>query len=289
METDIPDVLHEKVKQMDAEVERLRKVLQAKEAILDDVLCSINQLPKHPLNTNLIQNILNLELEQSENINLNGFKCCIAWSALFLDNICIAIKVENDTHHSILPSCAAICNCDLSDTVTIIFDDLLTTQYISPKSNRTLLVSFRKGLLLSKQIILVLDCDFVTISDSCSDLAILSFLPSSIRNKQMRIVNVLDFDEPLKSFALSEMDDLSLKEGLELYQCLYACHFSKLLNITPSHLRNVLHNIGKFREVDFGAWQLFIGEPDTIWNTFIIYVNSIFTEGLSFQCRLFSR
>lgn len=80
-----------------------------------------------------------------------------------------------------------------------------------PKSKRTLLVSFRKGLLLSRQIILVLDCEFVTVSDSCSNLDISSFLPSNIRNRQTWTVDILDFDEPLKMFALSEMDDFSLK------------------------------------------------------------------------------
>ncbi|MCP9263457.1 hypothetical protein DINM_006723 [Dirofilaria immitis] len=256
---DVPNILNEKVKQMDDEVERLRK------------------------------NVLKSEVKQSGSTNLDDFKCCISWSALFLENICIAVEVENDTHNSILPSCAAVCNHDLSDTTTIIFDDLLTAQYIPPKSKRTLLVSFRKGLLLSKQIILVLDCDFITVSDSYSDLAILSFFPSNIRSKQTRIVNVLDLDKPLQNFALSEMDNLSLKEGLKLYQCLYACHFSKLLSITPSHLRNILCNIGKFREVDFGVWQLFIGKADTIWSNFIIYKNALFMEGLSYQCRLFSK
>ncbi|KAM3722758.1 Argininosuccinate lyase [Dirofilaria immitis] len=243
---------------MDDEVERLRKVLQAKEAVLEDVLCSINQLPRHPFNTILIHNVLKSEVKQSGSTNLDDFKCCISWSALFLENICIAVEVENDTHNSILPSCAAVCNHDLSDTTTIIFDDLLTAQYIPPKN-------------------------------SYSDLAILSFFPSNIRSKQTRIVNVLDLDKPLQNFALSEMDNLSLKEGLKLYQCLYACHFSKLLSITPSHLRNILCNIGKFREVDFGVWQLFIGKADTIWSNFIIYKNALFMEGLSYQCRLFSK
>lgn len=80
-----------------------------------------------------------------------------------------------------------------------------------------------------------------------------------------------------------------ISEGLKLYQCIYACHFSVLLNITPLHLRTVLRNIGKFREVDFGDWQLFIGETDTIWNDFIIYASSLCTEGLLSQCRLFSK
>lgn len=244
-----------------------------------------------------------------------------------------------------------------------------------PESKRTLLVSFQKGLLLSKQIILLLDCDFVTVSNSYLDLAILSFLPSNVHNRQTRIIDILDLDEPLKKYSLSEMDDLSLKgffilvfiasfylnigffylwttnislaffiifetqkiknnlcirpskndlflqfwsyfhqinhyfldiwfiyhwclelfhsceisEGLKLYQCLYASYFSKLLAITPSYLRTVLSKIGRFREVDFGDWQLFIGETDTIWNNFIIYANSLFTKGLSSQCRLFSK
>ncbi|EJD75271.1 hypothetical protein LOAG_17553 [Loa loa] len=250
-DVDVTDVLHAKVDQMNAEVEKMKQVLQAKEAVLEDVLCSINQLPRHPFNTVLIKNILKSEVKQPESSNLNGFKCCIIWSALFLENICIAIEVENDTHHAVLPSCAAICNCDLSDTITVIFDGLLTTQYIPAESKRTLLVSFRKGLLLSKEIILVLDCDFVTVSDSYSDLAIVSFFSSDIRSKQTRIVNILNFDEPLEKFSLSEMDDLSLKEGMKLYQCLYACHFSMPLNIAPSYLRILIRNIGKFREVDF--------------------------------------
>ncbi|VDO36075.1 unnamed protein product [Brugia timori] len=288
-EINTTDVLHGKVEEMNIEVERMWKVLQAKEAVLEDVLCNINQLPKHPMNTVLIQNILKSKVKQFENSNLIGIKCYIIWSALFLENICIAIEVENDTNHTILPSCAAVCNCDLSDTTTVIFDDMLTTQHIPPESKRTLLVSFRKGLLLGKQIILVLDCDFVTISDSYSDLAILSFFPSSIHSKQTRVVNVLKFDEPLENFSLSEIDDLSLKEGLKFYQCLYTCHFSKVLNITPSYLRIILRNIGKFREVDFGNWQLFIGETDTIWNNFVIYTNSLFMEDVSSQCRLFSK
>ncbi|VBB25976.1 unnamed protein product [Acanthocheilonema viteae] len=288
-EIDMTDALHEKVEQMNAEVERMSKVLQAKEAVLENVLCAINQLPIHPVNTILIRNILRSEVKQSENCNLSGFKCYVVWSALFLENICIAIKVENDTHHIVLPVCAAMCNCDMSDTTTVIFDDLLTTQYIPPESKRTLLVSFRKGLLLSKQVILVLDCDFVTVSNPYSDLDILSFLPSSIHSRQTQIINILDLDESLKKYSLSEIDDLSLKEGLKLYQCLYACHFSKLLSITSAYLRTVLRNIGKFREIDFGDWQLFIGETDTIWNNFIIYANSLFTEGLSSQCRLFSK
>ncbi|CAG9532861.1 unnamed protein product [Cercopithifilaria johnstoni] len=283
------DMLHEKVRQMDAEVEKMSKVLQAKEAVLEDVLCAINQLPKHPVNTILIRNILKSEVKQLESCTLSDFKCYIIWSALLLENICIAIKVENDTQYTILPACAALCNCDLSDTTTVIFDDLLTNQYIPPQSKRTLLVSFRKGLLLSKQVILALDCDFVIVSNSCSDLAISSFLPSNIHSKQTRIMSILDLNEPLKKYSLSEIDDLSLKEGLKLYQCIYACHFSKLLNITSSYLRTVLRNIGKFREVDFGDWQLFIGETDTIWNDFIIYANSLLTEGVLSQCRLFSK
>uniref|UniRef100_A0A158Q6Z6 FCP1 homology domain-containing protein n=1 Tax=Elaeophora elaphi TaxID=1147741 RepID=A0A158Q6Z6_9BILA len=210
-EVGITDVLHEKVGHMDAEVERMRKVLQAKEAVLEDVLCTINQLPRHPDNTVLIRNILKSEVKQSQNSNLSDFKCHTAWSALFLENICIAIIVENGTHYTVLPSCAAVCNCDVSDTTTVIFDDLLTTEYIPPESKRTLLVSFRKGFLLNKQVILVLDCDFVAMSDSYSDLAILSFLPSSIHSRQTQIVNILDLDESLKKYSLSEMDDLSLK------------------------------------------------------------------------------
>ncbi|VIO92488.1 Uncharacterized protein BM_BM13004 [Brugia malayi] len=225
-EINTTDVLHGKVEEMNIEVERMWKVLQAKEAVLEDVLCNINQLPKHPMNTVLIQNILKSKVKQFENSNLIGIKCYIIWSALFLENICIAIEVENDTNHTILPSCAAVCNCDLSDTTTVIFDDMLTTQHIPPESKRTLLVSFRKGLLL---------------------------------------------------------------EGLKFYQCLYTCHFSKVLNITPSYLRIILRNIGKFREVDFGNWQLFIGETDTIWNNFAIYTNSLFMEDVSSQCRLFSK
>lgn len=54
-EISVEDVLHEKVEQMNAEVERMSKVLHAKEAVLEDVLCTINQLPKHPANTILIR------------------------------------------------------------------------------------------------------------------------------------------------------------------------------------------------------------------------------------------
>lgn len=53
--TGVMDVLNKKVEQMNAEIKRMREVLQAKEAVLDDVLCSINQLPRHPINTVLIQ------------------------------------------------------------------------------------------------------------------------------------------------------------------------------------------------------------------------------------------
>lgn len=54
-EIGVTDVLNEKVGQMDAEVERMNKVLQAKEAVLENVICTINQLPKHPLDTILIR------------------------------------------------------------------------------------------------------------------------------------------------------------------------------------------------------------------------------------------
>uniref|UniRef100_A0A915PMI4 Uncharacterized protein n=1 Tax=Setaria digitata TaxID=48799 RepID=A0A915PMI4_9BILA len=264
------DELNQKVEEMNAEVTKLMKVLQAKEAVLED-------------------NVLKSEVKQRESVDFSGFKCHIAWSALFSDNICIAMEVQNDTHYAILPSCFAICKSDLSDTMTVIFDEVLTTQYISPGTRRMLLVSFRKGLLISGQVILILDCDIVTVSDSRLDLAISLFLPSSIHNKQTRIVKIFDIDKPLKTFAVSEIDDLSLKEGLKLYQCLYVSYFSVPLDVTPSHLRSILPNIGKFREVDFGDWQFFIGETNTVWNNFIIYTNSSFMENISSRCRLFSK
>lgn len=93
-----------------------------------------------------------------------------------------------------------------------------------PNSKRTLLVSFREGLILGKQIVLLLDCDFVTVKDSCSDLTILSFLPTNIHSRQTQTVNVINLDEPLQKFSLCELDDLSLKGSvcavLFLSQCL---------------------------------------------------------------------
>lgn len=51
----VTDILHEKVEQMNEEVKRLSQVLQAKEAVLEDVICAINQLPRHPNNTAVIR------------------------------------------------------------------------------------------------------------------------------------------------------------------------------------------------------------------------------------------
>lgn len=74
-----------------------------------------------------------------------------------------------------------------------------------------------------------------------------------------------------------------------MYQCLYTSYFSELLDITPSRLRTILREIGKFVEADFGDWQLFVGETDTVWNDFMVYVNSSCMEGSSAQCRIFAK
>lgn len=46
--------LDNKVRDLEAAVQKLEKECEAKEAVLEDVLCSINQLPRHPRNTALI-------------------------------------------------------------------------------------------------------------------------------------------------------------------------------------------------------------------------------------------
>lgn len=281
-------VLNKKVEEMEAEVEKLEKVLQAKKAVLEDVLCSINLLPRHPRNAALIANVLHSRIKQPETL-LDGFNCHIIWTVLFLEYICVAIEIRNSTPKTILPSCAAFCSSDMSDTVTVIFDELKTSHSIPPMNKRKLVTSFQKGLLLSGQVNLVLDCEILDVSNSNIDLALLPLLPKTNRDKQTQIVKVFEINEPLKKFSLDKVDDLSLKEGMELYQCLYTCYFSELLDIAPSRVRSILRRIDKFVEADFGDWQLFIGAAETIWNDYIVFINSAFVEDSCALSRIFAK
>ncbi|VDM97653.1 unnamed protein product [Thelazia callipaeda] len=282
--------LSQKMKQMSGDVEKLWQVFRAKEAVLEDVLCSLNLLPRHPKSAALIENVLHSRLKPLVSKTVfDGFYCHIAWCAVFEDDVCIAVEVENDTQEIILPSCVVISKDEMTDTTTIIFDNFLTAQYILQKCKRTLLVSFQKGLLLNEQLALVLDCDIVNELNLCPDLAFLSFFQFDNIEKQTRFIRVLTIDKPIKKFDLSKLDDLPLKEGVKLYQCLCTSKFSKFLDIAPSHLRILLHSIGKFNEVDFGNWQLFIGEKDTIWSDYVLYANSLFIEGSPVQCRVFAK
>lgn len=56
------------------------------------------------MNAQLFQNVLKSEVKQFGNSNLNelnGVKCVVAWSVLFLENICVALHVENDTQYNV--------------------------------------------------------------------------------------------------------------------------------------------------------------------------------------------
>ncbi|VDN41385.1 unnamed protein product [Gongylonema pulchrum] len=125
----VQSVLDSKLTEMKESVKKLRDELNAKEAVLEEVLRSANRIPRHPCNTACIANVLNSRIKQADNV-LKGFHCETAWKILFQEHICLAVDVTNDTSQTVLPVSAAFCNRDVSDTVVVAFDGFKASQYI---------------------------------------------------------------------------------------------------------------------------------------------------------------
>lgn len=80
-----------------------------------------------------------------------------------------------------------------------------------------------------------------------------------------------------------------ITEAEWLYQCLYVTYFSRHVDLIPSQALAALHRLGTFTDVDFGDWQLSVGEVGTRWQGISFYCTLSHLDSLPSGCRIFTR
>uniref|UniRef100_A0A0M3HXY5 BTB domain-containing protein n=1 Tax=Ascaris lumbricoides TaxID=6252 RepID=A0A0M3HXY5_ASCLU len=160
--------------------------------------------------------------------------------------------------------------------------------FFSGKCVRRVVSAFPSGISIDGRVQLIIECKEVQDADHCNlHPCLLTALPSDRELK----VSLFSFfvPEDIRAMNVANILNFNIDEAEWLYQCLYVTYFSRHVDLIPSQALAALHRLGTFTDVDFGDWQLSVGEVGTRWQGISFYCTLSHLDSLPSGCRIFTR
>uniref|UniRef100_A0A915AS22 Uncharacterized protein n=1 Tax=Parascaris univalens TaxID=6257 RepID=A0A915AS22_PARUN len=278
------------LEEMRADLMVAEEQLRAKCALLEEAMSVIANIPPHPANNDFIPNVLGVRVKCAKDIHTN-VSCRFDSANLFDDWICVAISVHNESSLRCVVNCTFVCESQYTPMVessTAIFDSLMVTDSVPGKSVRRVVSAFPSGVSIEGRVQLMIECKEVQDTDHCNlHPCLLTALPSDCKLE----VSLFSFfvPEDIRATNVGNILNFSIDEAEWLYQCLYVTHFSRHVDLMPSQALAALRRLGTFIDVDFGDWQLSVGEVGTRWQGISFYCSLSHLASLPSGCRIFTR
>lgn len=283
--------LSDRVEELRSDIETLREELEGKDAVLMEAVAACSCLPPQPGNYSLIESILGFRMKE-DNAKQEKFQCRVHSTFLFDNFLCIAIEVDNLTAYKSIASGSFVCcsasSSGYSETTSVIFDGLNSVGSIGGNSKRRILATCPKGILLDQNLLFVIELRLIT-TDSPIGSKMLSALPAPSCNGNLRINFSFSVVNPVRPLISTSVLDLTVPEGILFYQTIYTCYASRASKYSASQLCTVLRSMRTFEAVDFGDWQIMIGEEGTLHEGLVCFCVSSQLDEVPPQCRIFTR
>ncbi|MFH4976764.1 hypothetical protein AB6A40_003473 [Gnathostoma spinigerum] len=244
-------------------IERLDEEIKKKEKILADSVEAMRRLPQSIASGASLANIMDLN---SSNATCEDVFIKIAFVALFSDYLCVAFDVENKSDYNGVPLCSLFfpdCFSTSSSSTAVIFDRMEPVMYSASRSVRRVMLSCSKNYLLGTKAICIVNWHFVKHDDLLPTLQVMEEAVIGRERSDLQLKFLIE--KPDKICCLEKVAELSVEEGIDLYQCLYTSFCSSTIRTGICNINNFLNESTSFRSYDFGEWQMNVGIKESVW------------------------